>query len=258
MKYSPADSGVVITMAGAGSRFAQAGYSVPKYEIPVHGRTLFEWSLESLRSFIDAGSRFIFVAQARTGVDTFISRQSEKLGIRQLSIIELPGITDGQATTAMHARSAWDDPNRPLVIYNIDTFVHPRALHVEDVRGSGWLPCFPGEGDKWSFAATGSNSRVSEVREKKRISNHATIGLYWFDSFARYATAYEHHYADPRNLEAKERYIAPLYNRLVQEGLEVYIQEISADDVFPLGTPEDVSAFAHGPAPELRGLASVL
>lgn len=39
---------IVITMAGLGERFLKAGYKQPKYEIEVHGKTLFEWSLLSL------------------------------------------------------------------------------------------------------------------------------------------------------------------------------------------------------------------
>ena len=32
---------IVITMAGLGSRFRKAGYTVPKYQIEVNGHTLF-------------------------------------------------------------------------------------------------------------------------------------------------------------------------------------------------------------------------
>ncbi len=42
---------IVITMAGSGTRFKNAGYSMPKYQITVHGKTLFEWSMESLAAF---------------------------------------------------------------------------------------------------------------------------------------------------------------------------------------------------------------
>ena len=39
---------IVITMGGLGSRFREAGYTVPKYMIEAKGKTLFEWSLISL------------------------------------------------------------------------------------------------------------------------------------------------------------------------------------------------------------------
>ena len=40
---------VIITMAGLGTRFRKAGYQVPKYMIEAKGKTLFEWSLDSLK-----------------------------------------------------------------------------------------------------------------------------------------------------------------------------------------------------------------
>jgi hypothetical protein len=253
---NPADTGIVITMAGAGSRFVHAGYTVPKYQIEAHGRTLFSWSMESLRSFIDSGSPFLFVARGEPGTRRFIEAQCRSLGIRSYRVLELDSITDGQATTALLAGELWDDLSRPLAIYNIDTYVNPAALPVSAVRGNGWIPCFPGEGDKWSFAAADSRGRVTEVREKNRISPCATVGLYWFDSFTRYAAAYAAYYADPRHIEAKERYIAPLYNQLIAETQNVYLHNVPARDVYPLGTPEDVELFARRPLLDVLHMAS--
>src|ERR1700712_4164325 len=158
-------SGVVITMAGAGSRFAPAGYTVPKYEIVARGRTLFAWSMESLRSFIDAGCPFYFVARSHQNVHEFIAGECRELGIRNFNVITIDALTDGQATTALLVERLWDAPADPVVIYNIDTYVDPAAMDVRAIRGAGWIPCFPGEGDKWSFAAADEHGRVSELRE---------------------------------------------------------------------------------------------
>ena len=40
---------IVIPMAGRGSRFASAGYTVPKPLIPVGGRPMIEWIIENIR-----------------------------------------------------------------------------------------------------------------------------------------------------------------------------------------------------------------
>ena len=42
---------VIITMAGLGSRFYKAGYDCPKYMIEARGKTLFEWSMDSLSGY---------------------------------------------------------------------------------------------------------------------------------------------------------------------------------------------------------------
>lgn len=242
---------VIITMAGFGRRFLDAGYKVPKYRIVTHGRSLFSWSMLSLRSFIEAGAPFTFVVRGADEAEDFIRAEAKALGISGVNVVSLDAPTDGQATTAMHARDAIGNRAAPMLIYNIDTFVHPRALPASAVRGDGWIPCFNAQGDAWSFAAADAQGRVSEVREKKRISPHATIGLYYFSSFDRYADLYARHYADRANMEKGEAYVAPMYNRLIDDGGAVFIHDVPVDAVIPLGVPDDVKRFEASAPPRL-------
>ena len=241
----------VITMAGFGRRFLDAGYSVPKYRIVAHGRSLFAWSMLSLHQFIQAGASFVFVVRADDKASDFIAREAASLGIARFEIIELDAPTDGQATTAMLAAPLIVSAAEPMLIYNIDTFVHPTALSPDDVRGDGWLPCFKAAGDHWSFAAADDNGRVNAIREKVRISPNATLGLYWFSSFDLYRRSYEVFYEEENRAEAGERYVAPLYTYLLESNREVFIQDVSPEWVYPLGVPEEVRRFESGLPPDL-------
>ncbi|MBY4949066.1 glycosyltransferase family 2 protein [Cupriavidus respiraculi] len=234
---------IVITMAGLGKRFRDAGYDCPKYCIEVHGKTLFAWSMISLRDFIKEGAEFLFVCRNEDDATAFIQRECAALGIRRHRIVGLDYLTDGQATSAMLAGAAIADASEDFLIYNIDTFVDPRHLHRSDIRGAGWIPCFRGEGEGWSFARTDADGRVVELREKQRISPFATLGLYWFASFERYRKAYEEYYRDARRMERGEKYVAPLYNDLIGSGEPVYIHEVPVQAVIPLGTPAEVDRF---------------
>lgn len=244
----PEPTTVVITMAGRGQRFRNAGYDVPKFTIEVHGRTLFAWSLASLSSWSAAGARFVFVVRREDDVTTFVTEQCRTLGITSFDVLELDGTTDGQATTVMAAGPLITDTGAALLIYNIDTHVRPGALDARRVRGDGWLPCFPGLGPAWSFVRARVDGRVVEVREKQRISADATVGLYWFRSFDCYRDVYEGSWREAGS-QAAERYVAPLYNVLVTAGAQVFVERLPADAVVPLGTPAEVAAFASGPAP---------
>ena len=243
-------STVAITMAGRGQRFRDAGYDVPKFAIEVHGRTLFRWSLASLRSWTDAQAHFAFIARAEDDAEAFIARECALEGIGSFAVVTLDATTDGQATTAMLAADAVRDPAAPFVVYNIDTHVRPYAMRAERARGDGWVPCFPGAGDAWSFARTaGEDDLVVELREKERISPHATVGLYWFGSFEAYARTYERGYGGGRVDRSGERYIAPLYNTLIDDGGAVYLDRLALDDVVPLGTPAEVERFSRSSPP---------
>ncbi len=230
---------VIITMAGFGRRFLEAGYSGPKYRLVAHGRTLFAWSIVSLRSFIEEGARFTFVVRAADESEAFIRKEAGALGIASAAVLEIDAPTDGQATTALLAGDSLADPTAPIAIYNIDTFVHPGSLPASAVRGAGWIPCFPGKGDAWSFVDADASGRARNVREKQRISPHATIGLYYFSSFVLYKDVYRRHV----ELDAKERYIAPMYNTLIADGADVFIHSLPYEAVIPLGVPADLERF---------------
>src|ERR1700759_4450830 len=76
----------IITMAGFGRRFLDAGYKVPKYRIVVHERSLFSWAMLSLAQFIEAGTDFVFVARAADEAETFIREQAAALNIRSTNV----------------------------------------------------------------------------------------------------------------------------------------------------------------------------
>lgn len=230
-------------MAGLGKRFRDAGYDCPKYQINAHGRTLFVWSMLSLRSFIQAGAKFTFVVRREDDASAFIYQECKAVGIVSAKVVEIDELTDGQATSAILGGEVLDTPDEPFLVYNIDTFVHPDALPADAVRGEGWVPCFPGKGDGWSFAAAEPDGRITDMREKVRISPHATIGLYWFSSYRLYKQVYHDYYSDPARMEKGEKYIAPMYRQMIQAGSEVFLHEVAYDAVIPLGTPAEVDAF---------------
>ena len=234
---------IVITMGGLGSRFQKAGYTVPKYMIEAKGKTLFEWSLLSLADF-QKDAAFTFLARAEEGLDVegFIRKECEKLGIEAFEIILLDHLTDGQATTALLANRVWN-PENALLVYNIDTYVEPFAMRAEDLRGDGFIPCFRADGDHWSFVRLDEAGRVAEIREKQRISDHCTLGAYYFKSCALYERLYRAFYQDEKNLVNGEKYIAPLYNFLLEQGGEIYISDIPSEKVHVLGTPEELQVF---------------
>jgi hypothetical protein len=245
---------VAITMAGFGSRFAKAGFTRPKYEIEALGRPLFDWSMLSLSAFLEAGWRFRFAAR-EPDAEAFIRARCAALGIADCDVLTVAAPTDGQATTALLLADA-APAEAPFAIYNIDTFVAPGAMAPPPSDTcAGWIPCFPAPGDGWSFVRCDADGNALELREKLRISDHATVGLYWFDSASRYGSAYRGYYGVAGREEKGERYVAPLYNHLIGEGLPVRISELALDDVGMLGTPDQVLAFQQNPPAAARSVA---
>jgi NDP-sugar pyrophosphorylase family protein len=229
-------------MAGLGSRFRKAGYNCPKYMIEAKGKTLFEWSMDSLIGYNDYVSKYIFVVRKEDHTATFIREKCSLYGITNIEVVEIDYMTDGQATTCMLA-IPYCDEDKAIMVYNIDTYVEPNELKYEDISGDGHIPCFHAAGDHWSFAKLDDNGTVTEVREKVRISDNCTLGAYYFSSAKLYRELYEEYYADESKIEKNEKYIAPLYNLMIEKGMVVTISNIATGRVHVLGTPEELNIF---------------
>lgn len=235
---------IVITMAGLGKRFKDAGYNEPKYMIKAKGKTLFELSMESLEGFNDKNTKYIFIVRKEDNSTQFIREQIKKLSIEKYNIIELDKLTDGQATTAMYASKYWNKEEE-LLIYNIDTYVEAYAMNKNQVQGDGFIPCFKAEGDHWSFVKLDNNGNVVEIREKQRISDNCTLGAYYFKTCSLYEQLYNEYYKENQNLEKGEKYIAPLYNYLLEKGGIIKISIVDKNKVHVLGTPKELEEFIN-------------
>lgn len=233
---------VIITMAGLGTRFRKAGYNSPKYMIEAKGKTLFEWSMDSLLGYNAHVSKYVFVVRKEDHSDDFIRKQCRKYGIYNIELIELDHMTDGQATTCVLAMP-YCNPDDAIMVYNIDTYVEPYEMKFEDISGDGHIPCFHASGEHWSFAKLDEHGNVVEVREKVRISDNCTLGAYYFSSAKLYKRLYDEFYADDSRVEKNEKYIAPLYNHMIVKGMPVTISIIDANKVHVLGTPEELQEF---------------
>lgn len=236
---------VVITMAGLGTRFKKAGYKEPKYQIMAKGKSLFAWSMESLKGYFGKDNDYYFIVRAEDNAEDFIIKACEDEQVcdrDKVHVIELDHMTDGQATTAMLASDIWNK-NDELLIYNIDTYVEAFEMKKEDISGDGFIPCFKAEGDHWSFVELGSDGNAIQVREKVRISDNCTLGAYYFRSCKLYEELYDSYYNAGAALDAGERYVAPLYNYMIEKGMKVRICDVNPAKVHVLGTPEELNVF---------------
>ena len=229
---------VIITMAGEGSRFKQMGIKPEKFRLQIKDRTMFEFAIESLSAFFD--HEFVFITRESHDASEFVAEKCTALGIDAFEIVEISELTSGQATTAL-AASPYVNDDDAIAIYNIDTYVEA-GLSPDVLTGDGCIPVFEAEGEHWSFAAVDEDDRVVEVAEKERISDLASVGLYYFNRWDTFELAYDAR-SDAVEEQYGERYIAPLYNHLIETGKEIHIHRVDADAIHILGTPAEVREF---------------
>lgn len=235
---------IVIPMAGLSRRFSDAGYVVPKYMLKAGGLSLFRHAVQSFDALFGQ-ARFIFVFREVWGTSDFVDRECAAMGLRGFAKISLDFSTRGQAeTVAIGLRQAGADQSEPVLIFNIDTIRPGYRLPAVAAVADGYLEVFRGEGAGWSFVgpADGPGQRVAMTTEKRRISEFCSTGLYYFRRCSDFLHAIDEELSSGPS-DANEFYVAPLYNRLIQRGLDVRYEVIDPSEVIFSGVPAEYEAF---------------
>jgi NDP-sugar pyrophosphorylase family protein len=245
-----ANLNIIITMAGASSRFFRVGYRIPKYMVSVGARSLFGHSLSSLP--LEIAERIIFIAldshRVDYGLESFLEREIKLLVPERVKVLLkfIVGLTRGQSETALAARE-FVGGDEEILIYNIDTMFRSSSLKAsllgEERKGDGIFGVFPLDypDSGWSFARFDKEGLVTETAEKMQISSYVSTGLYHFTRAEDFFSAADCRIRQTR-VDWGEFYVAPLYNDLIARGRQFRVDR--ADEMMPLGTPGDVERFS--------------
>jgi len=231
---------VLITMAGMGTRFTCEGFTVPKYKIRARGRSLFEWSMLSLREFF--ADEFVF-ATLEGEDEVWLMKHARELGISRSRVISRVALSKGQAQTAYDVACQLDT-SEPLWIYNIDTYV-ANGMKPSDMDGfSGCIHVFESKEPSMSFVNYNALGDVNAIAEKRVISNWATVGMYGFESVGKFCEIYEEAY-EQRAIDAinAELYIAPMYELMIRQDARICAPKLQISDVHILGMPSQLQSF---------------
>ena len=239
---------IVVPMAGRGSRFADAGYELPKPLLPLYGVPMIEVVAANLTPSEPA--RFVFVCRRE-----HLSDHAFQAGLEQAApgcaIVPIDAVTEGAACTVLLAADEID-PEDVLVIANSDQWVdHSIDAHLATLRRErldGLIMTMTADDPKWSFVELDGARRVTNVVEKEVVSDEATVGIYTFargGDFLRAATAM---IAAERRVLG-EFYVAPAYNEMIAEGAVIGIDNVGSEGagMYGLGTPGDYEAFLSRP-----------
>ena len=229
---------VLIPMAGAGSRFAEAGYTFPKPLIEVEGKPMIQMVVENL----NVEANYIFICQ-REHYEKYSLQYLLNLIAPNCRIVLTDGVTDGAACTTLLAKELIDT-SEPLLIANSDQFLEwnsNETLYAFAADGiDAGIVTFEASHPRWSYARLDDAGFVAEVAEKKVISNLATCGLYYFKHGSDYVLYAEHMIAADDRTNG-EFYVAPVLNYAIRDGKKVRCKSI--EKMFGTGTPEDLNVF---------------
>ena len=130
------------------------------------------------------------------------------------------------------------NPNRSLLPYQMA--INNFCAEVSSTFTDDGIVTFEATHPKWSFAKINEQGLVTEVAEKKPISNIATVGFYYWkqgSDFVKYAEQMIN-----KNIRVNnEFYVCPVFNQAIEDGKE--IRTFNINGMWGLGTPEDLNYY---------------
>ena len=238
VKWESDEFNILIPMAGAGSRFSSAGYTFPKPLIEVNHKPMIQVVIENL----NIKANFIYIVQ-KEHYEKYNLKYLLNLITPNCEIVQVDGVTEGAACTTLLAKE-YINNNKHLVIANSDQFVEwdSNSFYYSMTNDNldGGMLTFKATHPKWSFAKLDENGYITEIAEKKPISDIATVGIYYWNKGSDYVK-YAEQMIEKNIRVNNEFYVAPVYNEAILDGFKFKPYNISR--MWGLGTPEDLKDF---------------
>lgn len=230
---------LLLPIAGKAQRFLDAGYTMPKPLILANHKHVIDWSLESVDY---SECNLIFIVRLDHIYNFSIDKILKQKFGDDIQIVVLDKITRGALETCVLAEQ-YIDNDIPLLIYTPDVYFEPQFKPSTIPNGSeGFLLTFLANSADHSYSQCDINGKVSRVVEKEVISEHANVGLYYFNSGKEFLK-YGKEVIDNNMLVKNEFYIAPMYNLMIRDGK--YVTCSDTEKMHVLGTPSTLEFFSE-------------
>ncbi|WP_317898635.1 sugar phosphate nucleotidyltransferase [Aurantibacillus circumpalustris] len=240
----------LIPMAGAGSRFTEAGYTIPKPLLPILGEPMVINATKALPE----SDNYTFIVRDFQISEYQIDQHLKKY-YPNADVIVLDHLTEGQAVTCLKAKEVFRADEELLIgasdngmIYDLKAFEKVKQDADALVFTFRNNPAVDAKPQAYGWVKLKGNSEVVErMSVKVPISStpqndHAVVGAFWFKKADYFVKAAEHMIANNRRIN-NEFYVDECINDLIELGYKVKVFEI--DHYVCWGTPVDYQTFNY-------------
>lgn len=228
---------IVIPMAGKGQRFIDAGYTIPKPLLKIGNEPIIKYIIEIMRTK-KIPYQFIFIVRQDHCDESELDNRLLEIE-PSAKIVRVSEITQGAICTVLLAKEYFDGDD-PVIIKDCDQIINWDPDHflefVERNKADGSIVNIHTDRPNYSFSRVNAGGRIIETAEKSVISNHGSVGIYYFakgSDLIKYATR-----MIEKNMRVNnEFYTAPVYNQFIHDFKLILHYPIA--EMFQLGTPEE-------------------
>ncbi|MEE9367506.1 MAG: HAD-IA family hydrolase [Pontiella sp.] len=237
-KWQGGQMNILVPMAGAGSRFSVAGFTFPKPLVEVNGQPM----IQTVVNNINIEARYIYIVR-KEHYEKYNLQYMLNMITPNCEVVQVDELTEGACCTTLLAEE-YINNDEPLMIANSDQYIEWDSSEfmytMTAGKSDGGVLIFENSHPKWSYAKIDDQENITEIAEKKVISNMATVGIYYWTKGEDYVKYAKQMIQKDIRING-EFYVAPVYNEAIADGHKFKTYNI--EKMWGLGTPEDLDYF---------------
>ncbi len=235
-----------ITLPPLDSRFKSAGYAMPPYYLDVGNLSLFQASLKGFANYFNTDLFCVIYPEADVDEQTILHWTSE-IGLPKSNCrtVPLPEPTPGQADMVrfgIEATSCENDPREEAIIFTPDVIYRQFKKPVGGPSDYLDVTTVP-ESNRWYIEPDPERpNHVKRIIEDTNVSDLSCLGLYGFRSTEKFMEYYRTVYGAEHG-QGYHR-VAPIYQRMIDDGSPVLYRELPKTNVELVDTPERYESYS--------------
>ena len=230
---------IIIPIGGKGQRFKDQEYKLPKILVPVLGKEIIFWVIESLKI---TSKDFITIIYNNELENFRLEDRLRKQFDHNFHFIKLPFQTTGPVETILYGLNKLPKNvlDEQLVIHDGDSFVKRDILSNIKANENKIFYFLSDEPNPiYSYIRIGAFGDVLDIAEKRKISDCANIGCYVFNNGHTFIK-----YGESLAVESGELYVSSVYKKMLEDNIKITSSPVLMTDFVCLGTPNQIVNFA--------------
>jgi NDP-sugar pyrophosphorylase family protein len=163
----------------------------------------------------------------------------------QANVVQIRRTTSGAACTALLAISDFKSED-PLLIVNgnelIDVDFNAVVTEFFNADLDAGVVVFPSVHPRYSYVRLSEEQMVIECAEKNPISNHATVGFYWFRRGKDFVESAQQTIIKQAHVDG-QYYICPTLNEMILQQARIGVHHIESRQFHPLKSERQFEKF---------------
>jgi len=234
---------IIIPIGGKGERFSINGYKEPKPLINILGKPMIHYVLDNLNLADDDNVFIIYY-----NVESSLLNPLLKHRYSNVKLIKLDFQTKGAAETIYEGLKTIKTltDKKKTMLFDCDTFYTKDVIsmyrNIDD--NAVFFTSNKEENPIYSYISVDDNNIVTNIAEKKKISDNANTGIYCFNDITK-LFEFSKHVVENNITFNNECYTSCIIDQMIKNKKTFLGVELDAKNVFNLGTPEQLTKYVN-------------